>query len=227
MAGRRRLRSASAILIASLLSVTAMNLGAPPSQAWTQWATPDGYTQCGILLSRPDCLKYPKDYTVYFKFSSIFRNDFKPYARTAAAKWNNEPYRHPTMVENAGAPGITFSAFSRDPNNPCGKANPVRDPYHVIAGSTNPERNSNWVAWTQSGVSYSNDIYYDQNWTGQPNHCDINTTFLHEVGHVIGPLSHEVDDPNAIMYPRDGLRHGLGADDRGALQVMYGGCAGC
>lgn len=205
------------IVVASL--VMWLSTGTASVLAWTQWLTPNGGTMCGTLAYPNDvCLKYPPNGTFPYYFRTLFRSDFKTTFRNAVNHWNARPYRNPLVTE--GSTGMGISATAVDAGI-CGIANVVRDPYHTIAGSTNPNKNSNYVDWGHTTVVYNNNVNYGNPASG----CQLENMFVQETGHAMEALSHSRDS-SAVMYPFSNGVTIPNADDEAGLRALYGSC-GC
>ena len=200
--------------IVTIMAAVALFVAPVQAKAWTQWETENGGTICGGPLTNGYCLKYPKDYSYTYKFSSIFRSDFKDNFNSMIGVWNAALYHSP--VAGLSTFGLTASATAEGAFI-CGDSHTLRDPYHIIQGSTNPNKNSSWVDWIHSSVLYNNDI----NYSDPGSHCTLNHTLLHEQGHPMMGFSHS-GVATAVMYPYDNGVALLSADDNYGLAGMYG-----
>jgi hypothetical protein len=206
-----KIRVVLAILIAVSIAFVPVR-----ADAWKQlWSLPTANI-CGTGTGdKAYCLKYPATiYQFTYYFSAIFRSDFKDNFNLMMSVWNNAAYRNP--VVSLGTSGFKVSATAVDPSI-CAKTFPPRDPYHIIQGSTNPDKNSYWIAWPSAWIVYNNNVNYSDPASG----CTLNHSFLHEQGHGMEGFDHSTVT-NAVMYPNDNAVVLLSNDDKAGLNSMYG-----
>ncbi|KAK6144104.1 hypothetical protein DH2020_020924 [Rehmannia glutinosa] len=148
----------------------------------------------------------PTKTTLTYSFPPGTRNDVMQPIKDATQEWANVTHFKFNYISNYDQADIMISFQVKDH----GDGDPFDGPRGILAHAFSP---------TDGRLHYDGDeMWIDGVASGE---FDLQTTGLHELGHVLG-LGHSTDS-GAIMYPiiGPGLRKGLGQDDINGIRALY------